>query len=328
MYQDSDAQTFVDALNEGRNSDAKNGWCVSPKEVSDLTQPGVKSYLAENGQAGFVINNGDIEAVFTNKAKGAPKGLADSLMLRALSAGGNKLDCYGETLAKIYSKYGFEPVARVEFNKTYANEGWTPDKGEPYIYVMKHNGDSADTVAQKMGDYPRYSKEQLEALPTYGKNDYDAALAYRDSLMGKGSPQVTDSSGQSTEGGQADATAKSSVGAADRNFTGTAAYDDLLSDDNVQPRRASDAKNVEVPKVDAYGQNVSENAHNLMNSDIISDRDIDTAKRLIQEGAFGHETQHMEDVRSAVYAEIQKDGMAKSVGKVSGAAKKGKAVGI
>lgn len=203
MYQDSDAQTFVDALNEGRNSDVKNGWCVSPKEVSDLTQPGVKSYLAENGQAGFVINNGDIEAVFTNKAKGAPKGLADSLMLRALSAGGNKLDCYGETLATIYSRYGFEPVARVEFNREVANPGWDASKGEPYVYVMKHNGDSADTVARKMGTYPEYTKDQLEALPTYGKNDYDAALTYRDSLMGKGSPQVADSSGQSTEGGQA-----------------------------------------------------------------------------------------------------------------------------
>lgn len=203
MYQDSDAQTFVDALNEGRNSDVKNGWCVSPKEVSDLTQPGVKSYLAENGQAGFVINNGDIEAVFTNKAKGAPKGLADSLMLRALSAGGNKLDCYGETLATIYSRYGFEPVAKVEFNREVANPGWDASKGEPYVYVMKHNGDSADTVARKMGTYPEYTKDQLEALPTYGKNDYDAALAYRDSLMGKSSPQVADSSGKSTEGGQA-----------------------------------------------------------------------------------------------------------------------------
>lgn len=202
MYQDSDAQTFVDALNEGRNSDVKNGWCVSPKEVSDLTQPGVKSYLAENGQAGFVINNGDIEAVFTNKAKGAPKGLADSLILRALSAGGNKLDCYGETLATIYSRYGFEPVARVEFNREVANPGWNPSKGEPYVYVMKHNGDSADTVARKMGTYPEYTKDQLEALPTYGKNDYDAALAYRDSLMGKSSPQVEDSSGKSTGGGQ------------------------------------------------------------------------------------------------------------------------------
>ena len=324
MYQDSDAQTFVDALNEGRNSDVKNGWCVSPKEISDLTQPGVKSYLAENGQAGFVINNGDIEAVFTNKAKGAPKGLADSLMLRALSAGGNKLDCYGETLATIYSRYGFEPVARVEFNREVANPGWDASKGEPYVYVMKHNGDSADTVARKMGTYPEYTKDQLEALPTYGKNDYDAAIAYRDSLMGKGSPQVADSSGKSTGGGQVDTSAKSSVGAADRNFTGTAAYDDLLSDDNVQPRRASDAKNVEVPKVDAYGREVSENAHNLMNSDIISDRDIDTAKRLIQEGAFGHETQHMDDVRDAVYKEIQEKGLARSVGEVSGAAAKGK----
>lgn len=123
---------------------------------------------------------------------------------------------------------------------------------------------------------------------------------------------------------QPDASAKSSVGAADRNFTGTAAYDDLLSDDNVQPRRASDAKNVEVPKVDAYGREVSENAHNLMNSDIISDRDIDTAKRLIQEGAFGHETQKMADVRDRVYDEIQEKGVSASVREVSRAAAGGK----
>lgn len=146
----------------------------------------------------------------------------------------------------------------------------------------------------------------------------------QEAQMGKNSPQGADSSGQSTDGGQVDAPAKKSVGAADRDFTGTAAYDDLLSDGNVQPRRASDAKNVEVPKVDAYGREVSENAHNLMNSDIISDRDIDTAKRLIQEGAFGHETQHMDDVRDAVYAEIQKKGLARSVGEVSGATAKGK----
>ena len=251
MYQDSDAQTFVDALNEGRNSDVKNGWCVSPKEVSDLTQPGVKSYLAENGQAGFVINNGDIEAVFTNKAKGAPKGLADSLMLRALSAGGNKLDCYGETLAKIYSKYGFEPVARVEFNKAYANEGWTPDKGEPYIYVMKHNGDSADTVAQKMGDYPRYSKEQLEALPTYGKNDYDAALAYRDSLMGKGSPQVADSSGQSTEGGQGSTLGAQNAPSGDINQSKTFTNSGLNSADP-DIRAAYEQTMVDNPKAADY----------------------------------------------------------------------------
>ena len=316
--------SYEQALTAGRNSDPANGWCVTPKSAQQLKDGNVRTFMNDNGTVGVgIAPDGDIVAVFKNKNGGPPKAL-DTMMPIAIEQGRDRLDCYGEGLAKLYAKYGFEPVARVEFNKTYANEGWTPDKGEPYIYVMKHNGDSADTVAQKMGTYPKITDDQLAALPTYGKNDYDAALAYRDSLMGKGSPQVADSSGQSTKGGQADTSAKSSVGAADRDFTGFEAYDNLLSDDNVQPRRASDAKNVEVPKVDAYGRDVSENAHNLMNSDIISDRDIDTAKRLIQEGAFGHETQHMDDVRDAVYKEIQEKGLARSVGEVSGAAAKGK----
>lgn len=320
----ADPVSYEQALIAGRNSDVKNGWCVTPKSAQQLKDGNVRTFMNDNGTVGVgIAPDGDIVAVFKNKNGGPPKAL-DTMMPIAIEQGGDRLDCYGSGLVDVYARYGFEPVARVEFNKTYANEGWTPDKGEPYIYVMKHNGDSADTVARKMGTYPEYTKDQLEALPTYGKNDYDAALAYRDSLMGKGSPQVADSSGKSTEGGQGGTPAKKSVGAADRDFTGTAAYDDLLSDGNVQPRRASDAKNVEVPKVDAYGREVSENAHNLMNSDIISDRDIDTAKRLIQEGAFGHETQHMDDVRDAVYAEIQKKGLARSVGEVSGAAAKGK----
>ena len=320
----ADPVSYEQALTAGRNSDPVNGWCVTPKSAQQLKDGNVRTFMNDNGTVGVgIAPDGDIVAVFKNKNGGPAKAL-DTMMPIAIEQGGDRLDCYGSGLVDVYTRYGFEPVARVEFNKTYANDGWSPDKGEPYIYVMKHNGDSADTVARKMGTYPEYTKDQLEALPTYGKNDYDAAMAYRDSLMGKGSPQVADSPGQSTGGGQGDATAKSSVGAADRNFTGTAAYDDLLSDDNVQPRRASDAKNVEVPKVDAYGRDVSESAHNLMNSDIISDRDIDTAKRLIQEGAFGHETQSMDDVRDAVYKEIQKDGMAKSVGMVKGAAGKKK----
>ena len=311
-------------MTAGRNSDPANGWCVTPKSAQQLKDGNVRTFMNDNGTVGVgIAPDGDIVAVFKNKNGGPPKAL-DTMMPIAIDQGGDRLDCYGEGLAKLYAKYGFEPVARVEFNKTYANEGWAPDKGEPYIYVMKHNGDSADTVAKKMGTYPKITDDQLGALPTYGKNDYDAALAYRDSLMGKSSPQVADNSKQSTGGGQADASAKSSVGAADRNFTGTAAYDDLLSDDNVQPRRASDAKNVEVPKTDTFGRNVSEFAHNAMNSDIISDRDIDTAKRLVQEGAFGHDTQKMADVRDRVYDEIQEKGVSASVREVSRAAAGGK----
>lgn len=199
----ADPVSYEQALTAGRNSDPANGWCVTPKSAQQLKDGNVRTFMNGNGTVGVgIAPDGDIVAVFKNKNGGPPKAL-DTMMPIAIEQGGDRLDCYGEGLAKLYAKYGFEPVARVEFNKTYANEGWTPDKGEPYIYVMKHNGDSADTVAQKMGTYPKITDDQLGALPTYGKNDYDAALAYRDSLMGKGSPQVADDSGKSTEGGQA-----------------------------------------------------------------------------------------------------------------------------
>lgn len=223
--------------------------------------------------------------------------------------------------------------------------GWKADGASLYLWSRGVLTDAESQEIQSLSangtDYDSPAsvrlREMLEgkgydgiSYPNGFEGAGDSYIAFRDDQIIRSevtnfdSPQVADSSGKSTEGGQVDAAAKSSVGAADRNFTGTAAYDDLLSDDNVQPRRASDAKNVEVPKVDAYGREVSENAHNLMNSDIISDRDIDTAKRLIQEGAFGHETQHMDDVRDAVYKEIQEKGLARSVGEVSGAAAKGK----
>lgn len=199
----ADPVSYEQALTAGRNSDPENGWCVTPKSAQELKDGNVRTFMNDNGTVGVgIAPDGDIVAVFKNKNGGPPKAL-DTMMPIAIEQGGDRLDCYGEGLAKLYAKYGFEPVARVEFNKTYANEGWSPDKGEPYIYVMKHNGDSADTVAQKMGTYPKITDDQLAALPTYGKNDYDAALAYRDSLMGKGSPQVADTSGQSTKGGQA-----------------------------------------------------------------------------------------------------------------------------
>lgn len=199
----ADPVSYEQALTAGRNSDPANGWCVTPKSAQQLKDGNVRTFMNDNGTVGVgIAPDGDIVAVFKNKNGGPPKAL-DTMMPIAIEQGGDRLDCYGEGLAKLYAKYGFEPVARVEFNKTYANEGWTPDKGEPYIYVMKHNGDSADTVAKKMGTYPKITDDQLAALPTYGKEEYDAALAYRDSLMGKSSPQVEDSSGQSTKGGQA-----------------------------------------------------------------------------------------------------------------------------
>lgn len=112
-----------------------------------------------------------------------------STIPQAVALGGNKLDCYGHNLVDIYSKYGFEPVARVAFNPEYANDGWTADKGSPDIYFMMHNGDSADAVVQNMNKYKRWSKAELDALPLM---DYDSAYQYRDFLLNKSIQRKTE----------------------------------------------------------------------------------------------------------------------------------------
>ena len=199
-------ESYDQALTAGRNSDAQNGWCVTPKSAQELRDGNVRTFMNESGTVGVgVAPDGDIVAVFKNK-NGGPRKALDTMMPIAIEQGGDRLDCYGEGLVKVYTSYGFEPVARVEFNPEYANDGWTPDKGTPYIYVMMHNGDSADVVAQKMGDYTQYTKEQLNALPTYGKDDYDAAMAYRDSLMKQRTQQV-DARNMPMQGGQGESAA-------------------------------------------------------------------------------------------------------------------------
>ncbi|MEG2939338.1 MAG: hypothetical protein RR829_03850, partial [Oscillospiraceae bacterium] len=139
---------------------------------------GAKLLLAENGMAGVaVFSDGNIGAVFNND-KSPVRGAADDLILTALANGGNKLDNFDGRLSGLYSKYGFEPVARVAFDPPRAPEGWRAEFGKPDVIFWKHNGDSVDTVAEKIG---KYDLKDLSRLPLFA--EYDEAYAYRDSLM-------------------------------------------------------------------------------------------------------------------------------------------------
>lgn len=176
-----DSAVFSSALDAARAADSRNGWAVTPKTAEELG--GHEMVLAANGSAGAAIAaDGDIQAVFRN-AKTGVKGSMEAIMPRAIELGGDKLDCYGEGLVRVYENYGFVPVARVEFNEEYANPGWDSSKGTPDIYFMVHNGDSAETVAANIGQYEHMATDQLHALPIYGKDGYDEAMAYRDSLL-------------------------------------------------------------------------------------------------------------------------------------------------
>lgn len=103
------------------------------------------------------------------------------LMIQAIEAGGNKMDNYWIWLTNYYENFGFEPVARVKFNREYAPEWWNYARDwEPDIFVMKHNGDSAAQVRENYGKYKHKTAKELNDLPEY---DYDAALEFRDSVM-------------------------------------------------------------------------------------------------------------------------------------------------
>ncbi len=180
----ADKAAFSAALASARESDAEHGWAVTPKSAQELAESGAKLITTQNWAAGLAVaKDGDIEAVYSNKAAGAPKGVTKSLIPIAIANGGTKLDCYGDGLVTLYSQYGFVPVAKVKFNPEYANLGWDASKGTPDIYFMMHNGDNADAVVAKEGTYRIPTKAELDALPTM---DYDEAYSYRDSLIQEG----------------------------------------------------------------------------------------------------------------------------------------------
>lgn len=80
-----------------------------------------------------------------------------------------------------------------------------------------------------------------------------------------------------------------SVGAADRDFTGKAHYEDLLSDDNVKAARRTDVRSDEVPELESNGQRVSDVAKNLIGSRNTTDAAADQVKDLISSGVFSYD---------------------------------------
>ena len=186
-------QVFTAALDDAIKAN-KHGLMVSSKTPQELADSGAVTFMTNDGLAGAAVTaDGDIEAVFKNPASQIKRASAP-LMLNAIENGGRKLDCYGIDLVQNYNKFGFEPVARVAWNPEYAPDGWT--YGPKDVYVMKlADGLDADGVKARLGfsesdgGFHKWTQPELDALP---EMDYDAALAYRDSLLEQGAKPVAE----------------------------------------------------------------------------------------------------------------------------------------
>lgn len=181
----SDPQLFSSALEEARQKNP-HGLMVSPKTVEELSQPETRTFMSADNMAGALVTaDGDIEAVFKNPQSKA-KQAATSLLITAVENGGRKLDCYGEGLVRTYNNRGFEAVARIPFNAEEVEAGWTYGKRD--VYVMKlRDGVTAQDIANRLtlpeedGGFHQQTMQELANLPVF--DDYDEALAYRDSLL-------------------------------------------------------------------------------------------------------------------------------------------------
>lgn len=100
-----------------------------------------------------------------------------------------------------------------------------------------------------------------------------------------------------------------SVGAADRNFTGSARYQDMLSDDNVKAPRKTDVRPDETPETDTFtGQRISDVAANLMGSKNTTDAAADQVKELISSGVFSYDKKTNEQSLKEAYADLNARG--------------------
>lgn len=159
----------------------KFGPYVDKHTPEEMCAAGARAFLSQDRMAGIAVwPDGNIRAIFNDRRSPYRKAIGE-LMLTALSAGGDRLDCFDGFLSALYPMFGFIPVSRVAFDPLFAPDGWRDEFGAPNIIFFKHCGDPPEKVAHSIGSYPSYSKEILLQLP--GFDSYEAARKFRDDNM-------------------------------------------------------------------------------------------------------------------------------------------------
>ena len=174
---DEEFSSFSKALSNAVDHNA-HGPFVDKRSTTELKESGARPFLSLDRMAGIAVwPDGNIGAAFKDSRSLNGHALGE-LILTALSIGGNKLDCYNGGLAVLYAMFGFIPVARVSFDWGFAPKNWSSVFGTPDVIFWIHCGNSVETVARKIYDYPPLSEYDLSNLPCF--DTYEEAYQYRD----------------------------------------------------------------------------------------------------------------------------------------------------
>ena len=241
---DAETHPFYDAIGEAKQANPYGAF-VTQHETAEYD--GMKKYLSADGGVGVAVtDDGNIVSVFKNPSVNTGKGAVSSILFTALENGGKKLDNFNsKKLSELYLQHGFVPVARIAFNDDYKPDDWNYKRdGRPDILFWVHNGDSADTILDKMGTY---KMPDVDSLPLFeGDDAYDKAAAYRDTFVNENTGW-TNQQETNTRSLTDEEVAKVEQAAKDAKFSGTLAFIDdpnaadgwIDSDGNITINRAN-----------------------------------------------------------------------------------------
>jgi hypothetical protein len=165
-------QAYVEELAKTKESDPETYWSVSEVSPEDAA----KGTIIDTADGSALVKpDGDIAGLF-KKLTSKAKGVAQDLLNKAVEAGGIKLDNFDGYLTKQYEKAGFRIVSRVPFSLEYGvPDGYNKEKhGTPDVVAMVYDPNNELDIEEKTFE------------------DYDEAMAYRDSFVGQAKALTTE----------------------------------------------------------------------------------------------------------------------------------------
>lgn len=165
------AEEFKKIFDEAKaTQNPKDAWRVDDTHtVEDYGHD--RLFVTNDGSVIAIEEDGNIISVCKN-THGNDRG--SDLLRFAVENGGDRLDAFGETLFKFYTKNGFEPVSWTKFNEEYAPHDWRKGKDSPEPVIFYRYTGRANAIG--------YNEFRASVKASA---DYDTAKEIRDGGMKK-----------------------------------------------------------------------------------------------------------------------------------------------
>lgn len=166
---EEDINEYNESIASTKSSDPVKYWSVS---IPDTQEVSTSTIIKTEDGSTIVKKDGDIAGLFKTpeaEQKGV-KGVAQSLLKKAIEAGGKKLDNFDGYLTNQYKKAGFRVVARTPFNEEFAPDGWSKEQhSTPDVVAMVYDPEGKLDFEEKMFED--------------SENGYDQMIEYRDQIL-------------------------------------------------------------------------------------------------------------------------------------------------